>query len=214
MTTKLAVYNLALGHLGERKLASLNENRESKRVLDDFWDQVVAECLAEGLWNFACRTVMLNNDASVEPAFGLAYAFSKPDDWVRTVEISEYEMFTWPLEDYRDEGGYWYAGVTPLYVRFVSNGISFGLDLSLWPANYTGWTALRLAEMSCSRITGARDALQGADGITRRAGKAKLKAKSTDAMNEPSRRPPAGAWSRARRGLASTPMPGGDLYDD
>ena len=45
MTDKLTVYNETLGLLGERKLASLTEQREPRRVLDGFWDQTVAYCL-------------------------------------------------------------------------------------------------------------------------------------------------------------------------
>jgi hypothetical protein len=36
--SKLKLYNDALGILGERRLASLTENREPRRVLDEVWD--------------------------------------------------------------------------------------------------------------------------------------------------------------------------------
>ncbi len=61
---KYAIYNMALAHLQERKLARLSngnlENREPKRVLDDFWDQEVAFCLERHFWNFIYRTVQLD----------------------------------------------------------------------------------------------------------------------------------------------------------
>ena len=46
MTTQLFIYNEALGHLGERVLASLTEGREPRRVLDSYWSDVVAYALA------------------------------------------------------------------------------------------------------------------------------------------------------------------------
>jgi hypothetical protein len=35
--SQLFIYNEALGHLGERRLANLSENREPRRVLDSYW---------------------------------------------------------------------------------------------------------------------------------------------------------------------------------
>jgi hypothetical protein len=88
MTTKLFIYNEALGHLGERQLASLNEPREPKRVLDSYWSDVVAYCLSQGLWKFAKRSVRIDNDAAVTPQFGFNYCFAIPSDWVRTILVS------------------------------------------------------------------------------------------------------------------------------
>lgn len=213
-TSKLALYNLALGHLNERKIGSLSENREPRRVLDDFWDQVVAECIAEGFWNFAIRAVEMTNAPSISPSFGYNYGFTHPDDWVRTVQISDEETFRFPLFDYRDENGYWFANSTPLYARYISNGASYGLDLSKWPANFTAWVAFKLAEYACGRVAGKADLLQGPQGIIKRGGRAKLKAKSTDAMDEAPARPPMGTWGRSRVGSGRLSQPGGDRYDD
>jgi hypothetical protein len=49
--------------------------------------------LAKGMWNFAIRSVELHEDEDVEPLFGYQYAFSKPDDWVRTVSINNEATF-------------------------------------------------------------------------------------------------------------------------
>ena len=78
MTTQLFIYNEALGHLGERQLASLAEPREPRRVLDSYWSDVVGFCLSQGLWKFAKRTVQIDNDASVTPQFGFNYCFPIP----------------------------------------------------------------------------------------------------------------------------------------
>src|ERR1700724_631668 len=78
MTTKLFIYNEALGHLGERQLASLNEPREPKRVLDSYWSDVVGFCLSQGLWKFAKRIILIDNSSSLTQQFGYTYSFSIP----------------------------------------------------------------------------------------------------------------------------------------
>ena len=75
MTTQLFIYNEALGHLGERQLASLSEPREPRRVLDSYWSDVVGYCLSQGLWKFARRTIQVDNSSSLTPQFGFDYFF-------------------------------------------------------------------------------------------------------------------------------------------
>lgn len=212
---RLQIYNLALGHLGERRLATLAENREPRRVLDDLWDQTKNECLEEALWNFMIRASSIDASTSVVPSFGFSYAFRIPDDWVRTVMISTVETFAVPLLDYMEETGYWYANWTPIFVRFISNDAAYGNDLSRWTANFCKYMSYQLAQYGCKRITGADTMLQGPEGITKRLHKAKIKAKSNDAMNQPPGEMPAGTWVRSRRGaFRGIPLPGGSGYDD
>jgi hypothetical protein len=170
-------------------------------VLDDFYDQVVDECLAEALWNFIVRAVQIDASGTVEPQFGWNYAFAMPDDWVRTVMISTVETFTDPLLDYVEETGYWYADFTPIYARYVSSDVNYGRDLGRWSANFTAYASFKLAEYACGRVTGSTELLQGPDGLLKRGHKAKIKAKSNDAMNQPPGQMPAGTWARSRRGF-------------
>lgn len=70
MATKLGLYNGALREMGERRLDTLTERGESRRVLDDVYDDVIEDCLAAGSWNFATETVKLDADTGVAPNFG------------------------------------------------------------------------------------------------------------------------------------------------
>ena len=178
--TKLALYSAALRHIGERKLASLSENREPRRVLDDAYDQVVAECLEAGQWHFAIRTVKIDSSPSLTPAFGWSYGFDKPEDWVRTAGISSTEKFDPPLSRFIDETDYWMADVDPIYVRFVSKDTEFGMDLGRWPPGFTRFVELSLALAVCERLT-----QNGAKGETlaRDLKRAKRDALGKDAMN-------------------------------
>jgi hypothetical protein len=86
--SQLFIYNEALGHLGERRLANLSENREPRRVLDSYWPDTVAYCLSQGLWKFARRTVRADSDASMTPQFGFNFMFAIPVDFVRVIVVS------------------------------------------------------------------------------------------------------------------------------
>jgi hypothetical protein len=211
MADKLSLYNLALGHLQERRLKSLAEEREPRRVLDDYWDQVAAYCLERKFWNFIYRTVAIDASSTVVPAFGYLYAFTIPIDWIRTRKISGVETLDPPLLQYVEEAGYWYANITPIYVQYNSRDPLYGLNLGAWPASFTDYVALRLASQSCKRITGKKDLLEGPDGLLTQEKKAYMVASANCAMNEAIGFRPQGSWTRARRGF--TPMlpgPGGD----
>ena len=131
-TTRLKLYNEALiTFLGERALGSLAENREPRRVLDAVWDNgAIDYCLEQGLWNFATRAQQITYSPSVEPPFGYRYAFTKPDDYVRTAAVCSDERFNCPLTQYADEGGFWFADLDTLYVKYVSDDDQYGYDLS------------------------------------------------------------------------------------
>jgi hypothetical protein len=208
---KLSMYNNALGHLLERKLASLSEDRKPRRVLDDFYPGTIAYCLEREPWNFAFRAVELDASSAVTPSFGFLYAFQIPSDWVRTHLLSSVPTFSPPLTDLREEGGWWYGNFTPLYVQYVSNDPTYGMDLGKWPQSFIDYVELRLARQACKRITGKDELLRGPGGLIDQETKARRVAAAICAMNNPVGFPPQSSWVRARRGFsAQMPGPGGD----
>lgn len=195
---QLALYNSALRHLGQRKLASLVENVEARRLLDDAWDADARRyCLEEGLWSFAVRSVEIGSDPDVTPSFGYKNAYSKPTDWVRTVALCSDEFFNSPITAYSDEGGFWYCSTEPLYVRYVSQDAAFGLDYGKWPATFSQWVAAYLATQICTPLTESEKRLADVRTLARRL---LVDARSKDAMNGPTVFPAQGAWSGARGG--------------
>lgn len=133
MASRLEIYKGALRLLGDAHgLSSLTEEGPARRALDDAWSPAIEYMLAKGLWNFAIRSVELSNDEDVEPLFGYDYSFSKPDDWVRTVSLSDDATFREGYEDYEDETSHWYCNVDPIYVRYISNDAEYGLDIAKW----------------------------------------------------------------------------------
>jgi hypothetical protein len=207
---QLGIYNEALGHLGERQIMQLSngnfENKEAKRVLDSYWGGAVAYCLAQGLWRFARRFVQQDADTTVVPQFGFLYAFPYQSDWVRTIVISGSPQLDPPLQQYRDEGGYVYTNVTPIYHDYVSIDPGLGGNVAKWPANFADYVARRLARQACFRLTDSKELIPE---LIKQEEKSKRIAKGSDAMNDPPGLPPVPFWVRARRGAFG---PGGLWY--
>mgnify|MGYP007008283328 CR=1 FL=1 len=196
MAERLQIYNAALRHLGSRELATLSENRESRRVLDGVWNANLVRTLLEaGLWNFATRTAQLAYTSSVEPQFGYARAFQQPDDFVRTVGIGSEGGFNTPLLQYSDEAGYWFAELETIFVRYVSDGPDYGSDLSRWPESFTSWAEAYLAWKVAKRLTGSDDTMGEMFRLQERL---LITAKSRDAMADATVFLPAGSWVRSR----------------
>lgn len=211
MTDRLTVYNMALGHLAERKLGSLSEAREPRRVLDDYWDQEVLYCLERKLWNFVYRTVQMDPSSTIVPGFGFNYAFAIPKDWVRTRLLSASETLTPPLLQMKEENGLWFTNVTPIFVQYNSKDPLYGMDLGKWPASFTDYVSLRLARQACKRITGKADFLDGPQGLIRQEQKACTVAAANCAMNDPIGFAPRGRWVSSRRSGGGGDNPSGSL---
>lgn len=203
MTTKLGLYNGALRLCKERKLASLSENREPRRLLDEAYGDgsttgAVKACLQMGQWTFAMRTIKLDYSPSVEPDFGYRKAFDQPVDMVRVSAVCSDEYFKYPLLEYADERAFWFADLDTIYVRYVSNDASYGADLSLWPESFVKLVEAYLAQEIVGNLTGA-----DSQNVARVYKDSKTNALSQDAMNKPTAFTPSGSWSSARRGGSS-----------
>lgn len=214
MTTLLRVYNEALRHLGERRLASTSEARDARYHLDDAVTEVKAKCLEAGYWNFAMRAIEQTASGTLTPAFGFSYAFEKPSDWVRTYIVSPNEWLGEWVSRFNDEAGIWYAQINPIWAKYVSNDTSYGYDLSLWPQSFAGYVAAELALAVAPSISStSADKLADLKETVKRT---KSSALAKDAMNEPPVAPPHGSWVRSRggswTGSGSTAVPGGRIF--
>jgi hypothetical protein len=220
MTSRLSLYNDALLLVGERSLASLSDNVETRRLLDQVWNSgAVNACLEEGQWQFAMRTIQIDYDPGITPDFGYQYAFDKPTDWVLTSAVATDEFFTTPVTRYVDESSFWFCDVSPLYVRYVSNDSSYGGDLSKWPQSFVDFVAAHLASKIILKISQDESKLslfinpQNPQHSIR--GRALTNAKSRCAMSGPVQFPVAGDWSRSRTRGSNRGDHGntsGDLY--
>lgn len=199
---KLSLYNGALLFIAESKLSALTDDDEKRHLLDLVFDRGgIKSVLQQGLWNFAVRTQKLEASTSITPSFGHQYAFDKPSDFVRTVEISLGERFNDPLLNYQQEGSYFFLDHDELYIRYVSNGSGYGGDYSLWPESFSRFAEAWFGHQISMKLKNR------ADQKTLKSDMRDLRseARSNDAMEEPTRFPPTGSWVRSRgSGLSSS----------
>lgn len=199
--TQLSLYQGALTLLGERICATTSENREPVRVLNQIWTDgnggAQQHCLEQAAWKWAIRTEMYTYSPSVEPSFGYQFAFNKPDDWVRTEAMCTDPYFNVPLTMYSDEAGYWFSDWQTIYIKYVSNDPSYGLNYTLWPMSFIKYFEAYLAFELAQRITQDEKKL---DMIEKKMIKRLLEARSKDAHSDPAKFMPMGAWAGSRFG--------------
>jgi hypothetical protein len=154
--TQLSVYNRALTALGQRRLATITEQCEPRRVLDDLWADCLQYCLEQGMWNFA----MINSSLAADMGSGdinYSHKYDKPGDLVHLFAISSSSTYDPPLvNDFVDQQAHWYANVATVYLRYTSNdGTSGGGNLGFWTQTFATYVAHVLAAWSAVRITGS-----------------------------------------------------------
>lgn len=198
MTSKLALYNGALRHCGERRLASLTENREPRRYLDEAWgDDFIKGLLEEASWKFALRSTELVPDPSVTPQSGYTNAFEKPTDMVRIAMLCADDRYQTPLLEYDQELGWLFADRDPIYLKYVSIDEDYGLDLSSWTKAFVDFAEVDLALRIVKRLTQDKEEWERLFKLRKRL---KIDAASLDAMADPTKFFPPGSWVSARRG--------------
>lgn len=197
--SQLSIYNKSLRFLEERKLANLKENREPRYYLDDEWSDAILYILAAGYWKHAMRTVEVNAEVNLTPQFGFQFCFQKPSDWIQTYQVADNEVFEPLLRRYDDANNYWYADISPIYVKYTSNDPDFGLNMSLWTPGFVEYLSAYLAQLLVPRIKQAQDKIERIDKVVKRI---KMEALARDAMDLPPGHPPYNTWvmSRAPRG--------------
>ena len=203
-TTRLQLYNNALRMCGDRRIATLSDETESRRLLDDVWnDGWIDEVLEAGFWKFAMKSQKFSYETSVTTSFGYQRAFLKPDDWIRPYAICSDEFYRAPLLRYQDDGQYIFADLDDIYVRYVSNGSTRGGDLSLWAGAFADYAAAVGASKIIPKLTADKTRLDMI--LHSRSGllaQNLSQALNLDAMGEPQKFPALGSWvnSRGRRG--------------
>lgn len=213
--TRLQLYNGALLLCGERSLASLSEEREPRRLLDEVYNSNgIDYCLERGQWWFAMRTVRIDNDTSQTPDFGYPYVFSMPDDWIATSAVCQDEYFGVPLIHHAAEPDYWFAAITPIFVKYVSNDAAYGGDLARWPGTFSDFACAYFATRIISKLAGSkaeqREMLFGTNGNNGYLQQTLHTAKNAAAKTQPTQVLAQGRWTKARSGSRWRRGPFGD----
>ncbi len=203
MTTKLQLYKRAALKMGTTPPASLSEGLEVRRVMDVHYTDVLDWFLEQGFWEPALRTVSITENTSVTEAFGFAYAHDIPSDYKRMFVLSPSETLNPPLDQfdggngYLKEGGYFWADVTPIYLKYVSNDSSYGYDLTAWTDSMAEAFAAELAHRSISKVSGAT---AKKDDLEKEVEKKLGTANTISSLEQPTTAQREGRWTGRRWG--------------
>lgn len=199
MPDKLQLYNEALHHCKEPRLADLAETREARFNLDLHYDSTLKFMIEQGFWKFAMRSVSITRDTAISPAFGYTGAFNHPEDLVTVYQMGDNETFDPPLLEWIDESNLFWANRETLYCRYVSNSSDgYGYDLNRWTGRFQLAFTTELGSRVLPTLAGASGDM--ADFLDKKKAKALAEALSLEALKEPARRPPVGNWVRGRFG--------------
>jgi hypothetical protein len=175
-------------------------------VLNLVYDEALRFCLAAGDWNHATRTVSI--EASEDVSSGIndySYAMEKPSDYAgRIVAISGNQRFDPPLDDYHEDGGlsgYIWCDVDPLYLRYISNSVEYGLNLADWHPAFERYVEHELAWRIAPHLTNM--SANEKDEFRKQCKRALHDAQAKDARNQGAQKLPQGRLVQAR-GYPST----------
>lgn len=203
MATKLGLYNGSAMLVGEEILATLTDDNKLRRTLDQVYLKTVNKALSDGYWTFATRAIQASSVPSIVPTFGYQFAFTKPDDWLRTAGIWRDPLEQDPLTEYAIEQGYFYASIDPIFIRYVSNDDQYGMDLGKWPPLFESLVEAELAAAIAPTIRDSK--LEDMIGLA----KMRLSiASNRDVMEKPPRFAPVGGWVRSRWGNRGSSLRG------
>jgi hypothetical protein len=198
--TQLSLFNDALFNLGARKLVALSDDVEGQYLLTDAWGSggtspgAVAACLEQGFWNFAMLSTAINHTGP-ENTTGFAWTFTKPSDMIRLAYLCSDDRYIEPLLNYQDNPTTWDADIDPIYVRYVSNGASYGLNYAIWPESFRLYVGWYLAWKIARSLTGSKVTQEDA---AKEMKLALRDAKSKDAMKDPPKRMWRSNWTESR----------------
>jgi hypothetical protein len=85
-TSKVGICNMALAHIGQTSISSIDEASEGAIQCKLHYDNALDCALREHAWNFATRRVVLAV-SPVEPPDEWEYAYNVPSDMVKAREI-------------------------------------------------------------------------------------------------------------------------------
>ncbi len=195
MPSRVDIINGALREVGGTRITSFEQATPNANYARDIYDTARRDLLASSEWKFAHVYVQLTASANT-PAFDYDKAHVMPNDWIRTILVSDNDVGA-TLRDYT-EGQLGSQKVimsnsTDIYMEYVKDEE----DTNLMSPKFR--KALILAVARDLAIPIANSSTLKTD-LTIRARNAALKAASTDSMNTAPKQRPKGSWVEVRNG--------------
>ncbi len=202
MATKQQLYRSSVMLLKQNAVdLTVTEDSAFVNVLDLIYDETLRFVLASGDWNFATRTVSIEASEDVDSGINdFAYAIPKPDDYAgRIVSLSGNQRFDPPMDDYHEDGGfsgYIWCDVDPLYFRYISNSVEYGLNLAEWHPAFERYVEHELAWRIAPTLTSM--SANEKDEFRKQCKRALHDAQAKDARNQGAQQLPQGRLVQAR----------------
>jgi hypothetical protein len=149
MTTKIEIYNGALGRISAGRVTGLTEDSDQRRALDDQYDVAVDSTLIAYGWRFATKRVVLAL-SDTTPVFGYSYQFALPDGHLRTLELyigMDTDELKWEEED-----GFLLTDVNQLAMKYTK----LVDDESKFTAKFVDALEYNLASLVCVTLKNNR----------------------------------------------------------
>lgn len=172
------ICNLALTHLGQSKIASLNDNSENARKCNLIFGNCAKEVLREAWWNFSTvvALLVLNSDQTTNAVPGWNYVYDLPTNCllVRKVYGETGPIFDitlpYPPDDFvipitnpstipfrvvyvpAVAGKELVCNITPAYIEYTA----LILDVTQWDADFIKAMTFKLASELANVLTGSQ----------------------------------------------------------
>jgi hypothetical protein len=189
MADVTGICNSALAKIGAGRITALGEASKNASLCAELYDKCRDDLLRAHSWNFATARAKLARQAEA-PAFGPAYAYALPADWIRCVSAHG-SADGGPAVVYRIEGAGLLSDAEQVYLRYVRRVA----DANLMPADFREALACLLARELAVPIaqSGSLEEKLEARFRTRL-----RRARTTDGLEDQPEPMPIGAWAAVR----------------
>jgi hypothetical protein len=197
MTSEVGICNQALVKVGAARITALTDDTKQARALNAIYTVKRDVELSANPWSFAIMRAQIPA-SSTAPAFGWAYAYPLPTDFLAMVEVGQdytfYDTDTGALFGIETDSNGSRAVVTdqvsPLDIRYVYRVTNSGL----FPALFVEALACRLAAEVSEELTQSASKKEALWGEYKRSVR---EARRMNAIEQPPRKNPMGSWERA-----------------
>lgn len=191
VTTKTGVANLAITLIKGSPVISIDppdKGSKAAKLAAQWYDDARREALALTDWDFAIKRVKIS--ASAPPAFGWAYSYQLPPDFVRISTIGDEDN---PLTSYKIENGFILCDEgAPLNVMYIYDCE----DVVKFSPKFLIAFVKKLASYLAHGLSGSMNMAAGLNDI---ADGDMSEAKALDAQQTPPRRYTRSRWAEARQ---------------
>jgi hypothetical protein len=143
------ICNLALAHLGESRIESLDEDNVASRACSMHYAFTRDEVLRSHRWNFAVKRAVLSR-LEEDPPFGYAAQYELPADCLRVLEVNGSELGDVLCGPYVIEGRRLLTDAAAVNLLFIRRAA----DVSQFDALFAQALALKLAVALSETIRG------------------------------------------------------------